>query len=178
MPMKRHTKVIGNNPSSTRKLNTLKNLPEPLQQELSALRKLAYEGLVADKMVFSTDDLEAAFPDRSDLNIECSLLGLMTVFRGFTSIGEELSCQFLHLTIQKFLAARWAASQFSTGELLNFFQDHLREERYRMMLLFLAGISQLNFPTAENLFNDELGFENSVYRFARHFHMLYPLGLT
>ena len=162
--LKRHVKVIGNDPRSTRRLNTLKNLPEPLQQQLSALSTLAYNGLVADKMVFSTDDLEAVFPDCSDPNIECSLLSLMTAFKEFTSTDEELSYQFLHLTIQEFLAARWAASQLSAGELLKFFQDHLHEERYRMVLLFLAGISQLKFASAEDLFRDELDCKHPVSR--------------
>ena len=161
--LKRHAKVIGNDPRSNRRLNTLKNLPEPLQQQLSALSTLAYNGLVADKMVFSTDDLEAVFPDCSDLNIECSLLGLMTAFKEFTSTDEELSYQFLHLTIQEFLAARWAASQLSADELLKFFQEHQREERYRMVLLFLAGISELSFTFADHLFRGELDFEESAY---------------
>ena len=162
--LKRHAKVIGNDPRSTRRLNSLKNLPEPLQQQLSTLSMLAYNGLVADKMVFSTDDLEAVFPDCSDLNIECNLLGLMTAFKEFTSTDEELSYQFLHLTIQEFLAARWAAYQLSDGELLKFFQDHLQEEHYRMVLLFLAGISQLKLASAENLFRDELDCKHPVSR--------------
>ena len=35
--LKRHARVICNDPISTRKLNTLKNLPEPLHQQLNAL---------------------------------------------------------------------------------------------------------------------------------------------
>ena len=162
--LKRHAKVIGNDPRSIRRLNTLKNLPELLQQQLSALSMLAYNGLLADKMVFSTGDLEAVFPDCSDLNIECNLLGLMTAFKEFTSTDEELSYQFLHLTIQEFLAARWAASQLSADELLKFFQDHLQEERYRMVLLFLAGISKLKFSSAEHLFKAELDLKHPVSR--------------
>ena len=161
--MKRNSKVIGNDPRSVRRMHTLATIPEPLHTQLSALGKLAYDGLVADKMVFSIDDLEAAIPDSSDLDISINLLSLMTVFKGFTSTGEELSYHFLHLTIQEFLAARWAASQLSAGELLRFFQDHLREDRYRMVLLFLAGISQLNFPSTEYLFRDKLDFEESAY---------------
>ena len=113
---------------------------------------VAYNGLVADKMVFSIHELEAVFPDCSDLDTDCNLLGLMTAFKEFASTGEELSYQFLHLTIQEFLAARWAVSQFPSGQLLKFFQDHLREGQYQMVLLFLAGISQLNF-TLQNIFS-------------------------
>ena len=150
--VKRHTNITGNDPRIIRRFKTLAALPEALKKQLSALSKLAYDGLVADKMAFSTDDLEAAFSDCSDFDVESNLLGLMTVFKGFISTGEELSYQFLHLTIQEFLAARWAESQLSPDELLKFFQDHLTEERYRMMLLFLAGISQLKFPCAETIF--------------------------
>ena len=67
--LKRHAKVVGNDPRNTRRLNTLKNLPEPLWQQLSTLSMVAYNGLVADKMVFSTDELEAVLPDCSDLKI-------------------------------------------------------------------------------------------------------------
>ena len=151
--VKRNANIKQLHPRSIIKLHFLKNLPEVLQQQLSALSKLAYDGLIADKMVFSIDDLEAVFPDCRDLEIECILLGLMTAFKEFTSTGEKLSYQFLHLTFQEFLAARWAASQLSDGELLlKFFQDHLMEERYRMVLLFLAGTSQLSFSSAGDIF--------------------------
>ena len=174
--VKRHASIISNDPSSIRKLHTLKKLPEPLQQQLSALSKLAYNGLVTDKMVFSIDNLEATFLDYRDLDIEQSLLGLMTVFKGFTSTGEELSYQFLHLTIQEFLAARWAASQLSADELLKFFQDHLREERYRMVLLFLAGISRLKFPSTGCLFQGTLDFNSlSHMKKAGYFFFLFHL---
>ena len=158
--LRRHVNIIGNDSRSIRRLRTLSKPPEPLQHQLGALSKLAYNGLVADTVVFSTDDLEAAFPDCSDLDIEHSLLGLMTVFKEFTTTGDELSYQFLHLTIQEFLAARWAASQLSADQLLKFFQDHLREDKYRMVLLFLAGISRLNFPSTDHLFQNALDFNS------------------
>ena len=169
--VKRHTKIIGNDPSIIRRFHTLESLPETLQHQLSTLSKLAYGGLVADKMVFSMDNLEAVFPDCmqcSDLDVE--LLGLISVFRGFTSTGEELSYQFLHLTIQEFLAARWAVHQLSDCELLKFFQDHLQKERYRMVLLFLAGISQMNFLTAKLLFQ---GCKYPIRRFDNVKYFLY-----
>ena len=175
--VKRHASIIGNDPRIV-KLHALEKIPWPFQKQLSVLSHLAYNGLVADKMVFSVDNLEAAFPDCSDVDIERSLLSLMTVFKEFISTGEDLSYQFLHLTIQEFLAARWAAHQLSDGELLTFFQNHLREERYRMVLLFVAGISQLRFPSAENIFYDQKWNFGEINTFNYHYflflaHLIY-----
>ena len=164
--VKRHAKIIGeNDPKIIKRLHTLATLPEPLQKQLSALSKLAYDGLVTDKMVFDINDLETAlFPDCSIyFDTDIHLLGLMTAFNLFTSTGEEVRYQFLHLTIQEFLAAKWAASKLSPDEMFKFFQDHLREERYRTVLLFLAGMSQLNFPSAEDLFSHNLNLENQNF---------------
>ena len=152
--------IISDTDLIIRRLHTLAKIPESFQKHLNCLCKLAYDGLIADKMAFSIEDISAVFSDCSD-HIEHKLLGLMNVFKEFTSTGEELSYQFLHLTIQEFLAATWAASQLSADELLKFFQDHLREKRYRMVLLFLAGISQLKFPSAEHLFSAELDFNSN-----------------
>ena len=157
--VKRHASITGNYPA-IKTLHSLAEIPTSLQLQLNALSKLAYAGLVANKMVFGTEDIKAAFPDCSDLDKDVNFVSLMTVFKEFTSTGEELSYQFLHLTIQEFLAARWAASQLSADELLKFFQDHLREDKYRMVLLFLAGISQLNFPSTDHLFQSALDFNS------------------
>ena len=144
------------------KINAIAKLSEPLQKKLNVLGMVAYNGLVADKMVFSYEDLEAAFPDRGTLDLDVNLLSLMTVFKGFTSAGEELNYQFLHLTIQEYLAARWAASHLPADELLTFFRDHLNTERFRMVLLFLAGITQLQFLSAQNLFQHRLDLIHPV----------------
>ena len=141
-------------------ITTMAEIPESVQKHLDALSKLAYDGLVADKMVFSVKDISTAFSNCHDLDESINLLSLMTVFNAYTCTSEESSYHFLHLTIQEFLAARWAASQLSDGKLLKIFQEHLREERYRMVLLFLAGNSQLKFPFAEDLFRETLDFKD------------------
>ena len=154
--VKRHASIVCKDPQIIRKQHTLAKLREPLQKQINILSMVAYNGLVADKMVFSYEDLEEAFPDCNTPDLDVNLLSLMTVFKGFTSTGEELSYQFLHLTIQEYLAARWAASHLSADELLTFFRDHLNTERFRTMLLFLAGISRLEFPYSQNLFQHQL----------------------
>ena len=174
--VKRHASIVCNDPKMIRKLQTLSKLPEPLQKQLNVLSMVAYNGLVADKMVFSYEDLEAAFPNCSTLDLDVNLLSLMTVFKGFTSAGEELNYQFLHLTIQEYLAARWAASHLPADELLTFFRDHLNTERFRMMLLFLAGVTQLEFPSTQHLFQHK--FDLTKLKYDHHTEFDYFLFLA
>ncbi len=65
--------------------------------------------------------------------------------------------QFLHLTIQEFLAARHLDLMLSSENKLEFLRSHLEEVRFRMVVLFLAGLSKLKFlPENEPLLGDSV----------------------
>ena len=130
-----------------RKVSNLTSLPPPLNSDLEYLCKLSFHGLVKDKMVFQYEEIE-----------ESKLLGLMTAFKSFSSLGDNVTYQFLHLTIQEFLAARWIATQMPRKEQAKFFKNHLSDDRFRTMLLFLAGITKLDDTSFNSIFSAELEF--------------------
>ena len=130
-----------------RKISYLKPLPPPLNSELEYLCKLAFNGLVKDKMVFQYEEIE-----------ENNLLGLMTAFKSFSCVGDNMTYQFLHLTIQEFLAAKWVATQMTPEEQAKFFKKHLSDDRFRMMLLFLAGITKLDDLPFNSIYSAEIDF--------------------
>ena len=135
-------------------------LPDGIRRQLSALSMMAYNGLCQDKQVFSYKDLKTSFSNCTDLmsngcGIESCCLGLVTSMLSFTGSGEERYYQFLHLSIQEFLAARYIANCKSSEQQLSFFCEHLQDVRYHLVLLFLAGITQLNVPSPETLFLKE-----------------------
>jgi len=123
------------------------SLPPPFSSDLDHLCKLAFDGLIKDKMVFQYEEIE-----------ESKLLGLMTAFNSFSSIGDDITYQFLHLTIQEFLAARWVATHMSPQKQATFFKQHLSDDHFRMMLLFLSGITKLDDSSFGIIFSTELDF--------------------
>ena len=135
--------------SVARRIRDLVSIPTPFSNDLNHLCKLAFDGLVRDKMVFQYEEIE-----------ESKLLGLMTAFKSFSSVGDNITYQFLHLTIQEFLAARWVATHMSPQEQATFFKEHLLEDRFRMMLLFLSGITKLDNSSFRIVFCAELDFLN------------------
>ena len=117
----------------------LNNLPEQLNDQFNALCKLAYDSLVKGKFVFSLQDIKDMYPDG---DVKANLLSLMTSATSYSTHGEETHYQFLHMTIQEFLAARWVSIQ-SEYEQEQFLTQNWSNLKMKSVLVFFAGITKL-----------------------------------
>ena len=125
-------------------ITDLKNLPDPIALPFIALCKMAYNGLQDDQLGFSTSQLPQSLQGCPGCKgTKPDLLGLMSGSKSFTGSNAEVSYQFTHLTAQEFLAAWYAAIVFSAEEQSKLFIQKAGDHRFRMMLLFLAGITGL-----------------------------------
>ena len=129
-----------------RKLQTLNDLPPPLDKQFLALCKMAYEGLREHKLIFSEKDLEMAF-GVTDTKLNTQFLDLLTSNTSYTSRGELKTYHFLHRTIQEFLAAKWLEGMCKTapGTVVELFKTIYKHEHLRLTLLFVAGLTRLEF---------------------------------
>ena len=118
------------------KITNLNELPECIKSHFNNLTKLAYEGICKNKyqIIFTEDEIP------SDLDT----LGLMqSSMELHVDIGIEKSFNFLHLTIQEFLAAHHLLT-FSLNEQAKFFNGISETVFHR----FLAGLSPLALESA------------------------------
>ena len=125
----------------------LENLPGDLDKRVNALAGIAYKLLINDKFIFSQEDLEAS----GVAGMELEKIGLVTSFTIEDGYGETENFQFLHLTIQEFLAA-WHASQLSPEEQAGIICD-FSNSRLKLMRYFLAGITKLQGQNVRDAFN-------------------------
>ena len=125
----------------------LENLPGDLDKRVNALAGIAYKLLINDKFIFSQEDLEAS----GVAGMELEKMGLVTSFTIEDGYGETVNFQFLHLTIQEFLAA-WHASQLSPEEQADIICD-FGNSRLKLMCYFLAGITKLQGQNVRDAFN-------------------------
>ena len=146
----RHAKRMG----ITRKLRTLNDLPSPLDKQFIVLCKMAYEGLRANKLIFSEKDLEMAF-GVTDTELHTQFLDLLTSNTSYTSRGEQKTYHFLHLTIQEFLAAKWLEGMCKTapGRVVELFKTIYKHDHLRLTLLFVAGLTRLEFSDPMDVLN-------------------------
>ena len=125
-----------------REANSLDELSHTLTVDLNSLCELAYKGIRDGKLSFNTKELKC----KSLLN-----LGLMNSYENLTSVNVQKHFQFLHLTIQEFLAAKHLVT-LSNAELIDFVRNNLVNIKFRMVLLFVAGLTKLEFvPHGESL---------------------------
>ena len=156
-------------------LRSRDDLPLPVKDMYQALCELAYNGLLNEKMVFSKAELEEC---HLKLSTGSNTLGIVTANKSFVETGVETKYQFLHLTIQEFLAAE-ALSNRPAEIQTRFVIDHLNETRFYKMFYFLFGLSHL-----ENI-KDVLRFlfatsinERNPERFLFLCHMLFEANNT
>ena len=111
-------------------------LPVTVRQQLRLLSEMAFLGMKEDKLVFTQIELK---------KLDLLSLGLLTSLFVLASTTEIEHFQFMHLTIQEFLAAKYLSEFVSNEEVKEFFQKNIGSDRFRMTLLFLAGLTKFNF---------------------------------
>ena len=136
--IRRHVKRHDINP---RTLDSLSSLPSQLAKPLQEMCQLAYTNLANTRMTFSSHQLQSLSEA-----VKEDYLGLMTTFIEY----DEEKYQFLHLSIQEFLAAWWIAKHEKTEEV---FKDHFDDDHFRMCLRFVAGLTHLEHESYQQYFN-------------------------
>ena len=143
------------------KLDSISELPQPLKEHFDNLAKLAYEGICNrnQQIIFTEENIDPKIAEHGNNLIPNDLdnqtLGLMQTSMELHYVtGAKKSFNFLHLTIQEFLAA-YHILTFTTDDQIKWFRDHTRPFAYsytynneETVFRFLAGLSREAFETA------------------------------
>ena len=129
---------------------SLHHLPSVLDTTFKEICHFAYLSLKDNnpKMTFSSIQLSHSLGQ----SVKEGYLGLMTTF----IVGIKERYQFLHLSIQEFLATWWIAKYEKTEEV---FAEHFDNDHIRMCLMFVAGLTHLEHESYQQYFNKELDLQ-------------------
>ena len=150
--IRRHIKIKGTHQIEPRRLYSIDQLPPILATSFKEMCQFAYISLKENnpKMTFTSQELQQCLKE----SIKEGYLGLMTTFTVF----DEKGYQFLHLSIQEFLAAWWIAKYNEKTE--EIFNAHFDDDHFRMCLRFVAGLTQLKHEkNYKQYFNRELDLQ-------------------
>ena len=130
-------------------INSLHHLPLPvIATPFQEMCKFAYLNLKEKnpRMTFSLFQVQQSL---NESVVKADYLGLMTTF----TVYREKSYQFLHLSIQEFLAAWWITKYEKTEKVFN---DHFNDDQFRMCLRFVAGLTHLEHEDYKQYFNKDV----------------------
>ena len=142
-------------------VESLEELQEDQKRAFDELCCCAYEKLKTQNTTFNRNEIL-----QLSHSLKCEHFGLMNCYK----IADTSKHQFLHLTIQEFLAAWWITHQYDQKLL---FREHFLGTHFRMTLRFVAGLTELKDDSYQEYFSKEVdlqcirkplfGFESHQY---------------
>ena len=91
----------------TNNITDLTNLPEPYSRIIQQLSKLSLEALDNNKLIFTLNEITAACPDIAAVPGAINGFGLLQAVQHFGLHAKTMTLNFMHFTIQEFLAAHY-----------------------------------------------------------------------
>ena len=144
------------------KIRSLEEVPADVKEGLLKMCRLAWEGVVEQKLTFGSDVVGG------------DTLGLMHGVRELYG-GEDgqLSYHFIHLTLQEFLSA-YHITQLPQEKQEQIIRKHIHTGHLNMVVRFYFGLTKLNHftsqMTSEHLISDEYREQATAY------HWLFECG--
>ena len=151
--LSRHLSAAGD-PLARRLPDRLEDLPHDsdLYQQLVRLGKLAFEGRVREEVIFK------------ELPEGCSALGLLNTCSELYGRRENVTYNFLHLTLQEYLGAFYI-SQLPASEQRKLFVEHRKLGRLNVVWRFVAGLMRMQAIGWEEFRGREVEEEGRGYMY-------------
>ena len=128
-------------------VESLEELQEDQKRAFDELCCCAYEKLKTQNTTFNRNEIL-----KLSHSFKCKHFGLMNCYK----IADTTKHQFLHLTIQEFLAAWWITHH---DDQIMLFRKHFHGAHFRMTLRFVAGLTQLKDDSYQEYFNKEVDLQ-------------------
>ena len=123
----------------------IKSLPKPNRKVIWHLSKLAYMSLEENKIIFSYNDLKNACPNVDEIPGALNGFGLLQAVQhfSFSNNKHETSLNFLHYSIQEFLAAFYISS-LNSGCQVALLKSTFWNENYFNAWIMYVGLNEGN----------------------------------
>ena len=120
-------------------ITTLTDLPEPYSKVIQQLTKLSLEALNDDKLIFTLDEIKEACPDiTAAIPGAINGFGLLQAVEHFCLTETTTTFNFLHFSIQEYLAAHHIANLPADEELKIIKANFWNNIHFNMFSMYVA----------------------------------------
>ena len=150
----RHLAKYGHHLDNT--ITDLTNLPDPCSKIIQQLSKFSLEALNNNKLVFTFDEIKVACPDIAAIPGAINGFGLLQAVQHFGLTGKTMTFNFLHFSIQEFLAAHHVANLSASDE-LNILRKKFWSDIYSNMFAIYITLTKGQRPSFKQFIKPSLG---------------------
>ena len=137
-------------------ITDLTNLPDPCSKIIQQLSKFSLEALNNNKLVFTFDEIKAACPDIAAIPGAINGFGLLQAIQHFGLTGKTMTFNFLHFTIQEFMAAHHVAS-LSPSKELKILKEKFWSDIHSNMFAIYISLTKGQRPSFKQFIKPSLG---------------------
>ena len=120
----------------------LDHLPEPCSKIVKQLSKLALQALNNNQLVFTYDDIKVTCPDVIATPEAINGYGLLHAAQHFGLTGKTITFNFIHLTIQEYLATHYIITYLSPEEELCLLQNKFWSDLHANMFTIYVALTK------------------------------------
>ena len=138
------------------KFSKLTDLPQSILRFVYQLSALAFKGLQNSQLVFTYSEIEAVCPDVQHMPEVINGFGLLQAVRHYSTVGigagSDLSLNFLHFTMQEYLAALYV-SILPSDQQSSLIKKTFWDGQYNFMWMMFVGIASIKSKCFDEIFN-------------------------
>ena len=127
-------------------ITKLTDLPEPYNKIIQQLSKLSLEALNDDKLIFTFEEIKEACPDITAIPGAINGCGLLQAVEHFGFTGTTTTINFLHFSIQEYLAAHHIAN-LPADEELKIIEEKFRSDIHFNMFSIYVSLTKGQRPS-------------------------------
>ena len=119
-------------------ITKLTDLPEPYNKIIQQLSKLSLEALNDDKLIFTIEEIKEACPDITAIPGAINGCGLLQAVEHFGFTGTTTTINFLHFSVQEYLAAHHIANLPADEELKIIKENFWSSIHFNMFSMYVS----------------------------------------
>ena len=119
-------------------ITKLTDLPEPYNKIIQQLSKLSLQALNDDKLIFTFEEIKASCPDMTAIPGAINGFGLLQAVEHFDFTGTTTTINFLHFSIQEYLAAHHIANLPADEELKIIEEKFWSDIHFNMFSIYVS----------------------------------------
>ena len=134
----KHGQYLQSSITELTKFPKLTDLPQPYSNIIHQLSKLSLEALNDNKLIFTFNEIKAVCPNITAIPGAINGFGLLQAVEHFGLTGKATTFNFLHFSIQEYLAAHYVASLPADEELQIIEQYFWSEVHLNMFSIYVT----------------------------------------